>query len=145
MVTWTDITALVQLLEWRAARIVQELARNPDVVDASMNQRVSKAVTEAFVAAQVAEIVADLTLPSTEREVVTDVYKLVSSCLLSQRHLLKFVTVPSHHNRSISGRSVFPSTLQYLFRTWFRGPNAKSTTVDIGVMQEASTKCDRVE
>ena len=75
---WSDVAVLVQLLEWRAACVVQDLAQNPDAGDASVNQRVSKAVTEAFIATQVAEMIASLTLPSAEREIVTDVYKLVS-------------------------------------------------------------------
>ena len=75
---WSDVAVLVQLLEWRAACIVQELARNPDAGDASVNQRVSKAVTEAFIATQVAELIASLSLPSAEREIVADVYRLVS-------------------------------------------------------------------
>jgi acyl-CoA oxidase len=71
----------ILLLEWRAALIVEEHARTVDDSDASIYQRVAKAVTEAFIAAQIGEIIN--TLGSTgmkEREqiIVGKVYLLVS-------------------------------------------------------------------
>ncbi|TEB33934.1 acyl-CoA oxidase [Coprinellus micaceus] len=48
---------VVLLLEWRAALVVQELARNAKDLDASVFQRVSKAVAEAFVARQVGDMI----------------------------------------------------------------------------------------
>ncbi|EFI26847.1 acyl-CoA oxidase [Coprinopsis cinerea okayama7 len=54
---WLDPANPVLLLEWRAALVVQEMARNLKEPDASVNQRVSKAVTEAFVARQVGDMI----------------------------------------------------------------------------------------
>ena len=52
-------------------------------VDASINQRLAKAVTEAFVAAQVGEMIKNLTaLPSEDARAVGYLYRLVSCCLL---------------------------------------------------------------
>jgi len=47
-------------------------------VDANVNQRLARAVTEAFVAVQVGEMINNLTaLPSQEAKVVGRLYKLV--------------------------------------------------------------------
>ena len=59
-------------------------------IDASVNQRVSKAVTEAFVAVQVAEMIKELEdvgIKGNDADVVKKVYLLVS-------HLFCFV-IPS--------------------------------------------------
>jgi acyl-CoA oxidase len=51
-------------------------------VDASVNQRLAKAVTEAFVAAQVGEMISNLAnLPSEDAKVVGSLYRLVSCYL----------------------------------------------------------------
>jgi acyl-CoA oxidase len=76
--SWNNPTLLILLLEWRAARLVQELAQNQSETDPSINQRVSKAVTEAFVATQVGEMINKLSLLSEEKSVVSDLYILVS-------------------------------------------------------------------
>jgi acyl-CoA oxidase len=48
-------------------------------VDASVNQRLAKAVTEAFVAAQVGEMISNLAnLPSEDAKAVGSLYRLVS-------------------------------------------------------------------
>ncbi|KAG5219747.1 oxidase [Salix suchowensis] len=57
---WSVPETPILYLEWRAVKIVQELAHNANDTDASMNQRVSKAVTEAFIARQVGEMIKDL-------------------------------------------------------------------------------------
>lgn len=74
-------TTSILLLEWRAARIVEEHARTVDDSDASINQRVAKAVTEAFIAAQIGEIINTLGptgMKERERNIVGKVYLLVS-------------------------------------------------------------------
>ncbi|KAK7684475.1 hypothetical protein QCA50_012422 [Cerrena zonata] len=50
--SWTDPQVLVNLLERRAAKAVQHHVKHLDNPDAGANQRVSRAVGEAFVAAQ---------------------------------------------------------------------------------------------
>jgi len=76
--SWKDPAFAVLLLEWRAALIIQERARNQSSPDASSNQRVSKAVTEAYVATQVAQMIQNLELLDKEKRVVADLYHLVS-------------------------------------------------------------------
>jgi acyl-CoA oxidase len=108
-----DSSVLISLLEWRAAALVRDLASmsqkyssaadtgalvgvnvstlrngNVDVEDATVYQRVSRAVTEAFVAGQVGEILAELETRGVEDEkqklgsreivVMRKVYTLVS-------------------------------------------------------------------
>ncbi|KAF8147662.1 peroxisomal oxidase [Crassisporium funariophilum] len=74
---WRDPAASIHLLELRAALLVQEHAQNVDTPDASINQRVSKAVTEAFVAVQVGEMIKSLeSMQAKERAIVTRVYLL---------------------------------------------------------------------
>jgi len=74
--SWKDTAFAALMLEWRAALIVQELARNLSNPDASAKQRVSKAVTEAFVATQVTQMVRELELADKDRGVVVDLYRL---------------------------------------------------------------------
>lgn len=68
--SWRDPAFPIALLEWRAALLVNEHARSvanilrteQDLdagIDASANQRVSKAVTEAFMVRRVGEIMAE--------------------------------------------------------------------------------------
>ncbi|TFK36086.1 peroxisomal oxidase [Crucibulum laeve] len=76
---WKDPATAVLLLEWRAALIVHEYAKHVKDPDASVNQRVAKAVTEAFVGAQVAEIIKGLEnsgMGEKERKTVEKVYLL---------------------------------------------------------------------
>jgi len=82
---WKDPATSILLLELRAALILQELAQNASETDASANQRVSKAVTESFVAARVGEMIDGLlsTMPTKDRVSVTRVFLLVSSRILS--------------------------------------------------------------
>ncbi|KAF8056038.1 peroxisomal oxidase [Lyophyllum atratum] len=74
--SWQDPAFAISLLEWRAALLVQEHAQTFEIPDASVNQRVSKAVTEAFIAVQVGEIIANLVLSAPTREVVRSLYTL---------------------------------------------------------------------
>ncbi|KAG1733523.1 acyl-CoA dehydrogenase/oxidase C-terminal [Suillus lakei] len=77
--TWHDVHSVVLLLEWRAALMVKNFTQTQASgdVDASVNQRLAKAVTEAFVAAQVGEMINNLTiLPSEDAKVVGCLYRL---------------------------------------------------------------------
>ncbi|KAG1807865.1 peroxisomal oxidase [Suillus subaureus] len=77
--TWHDVQSVVLLLEWRAALMVKNFTQTPanGDVDASVNQRLAKAVTEAFIAAQVGEMINNLAnLPSEDAKAVGCLYKL---------------------------------------------------------------------
>ncbi|KAF9234866.1 acyl-CoA dehydrogenase/oxidase C-terminal [Melanogaster broomeanus] len=75
--TWQDPRAIIHLLEWRAALAVQNYAQTADDPDASINQRLAKAITEAFVATQVGEMIADLnSLPQSGARALRDLYHL---------------------------------------------------------------------
>jgi hypothetical protein len=79
---FADSNTSILLLELRAALIVQDHAKNLATgdVDASVNQRVSKAVTEAFVAVQVAGMIEgleDVGIKGNDASVVKKVYLLV--------------------------------------------------------------------
>ncbi|KAH0833857.1 acyl-CoA dehydrogenase/oxidase C-terminal [Lanmaoa asiatica] len=77
---WQDHAAIIHLLEWRAALAVQSAARNLDHPDAGINRRLSKAITEAFVATQVGDMVSDLnSLSQNEASALGDLYLLVRS------------------------------------------------------------------
>lgn len=71
------------LLEWRAAFLVHELAQTVDQPDANIAQRVSKAVTEAFVAARVGEMIHDFKseqgASQVDHDVVGKLFNLVST------------------------------------------------------------------
>ncbi|EMD34949.1 hypothetical protein CERSUDRAFT_116474 [Gelatoporia subvermispora B] len=71
--TWEDAQTSIRLLELRAALTVKSRAIHQDAPDASMDQRASKAVTEAFVAVQVGKIIQSLpkTFGPRETEVLT--------------------------------------------------------------------------
>lgn len=74
-----DPATAIYLLELRAALIVHEHAQNSADPDASANQRVSKAVAEAFIATEVRGMIDGLTaLQEKDRVVVTKVFLLVS-------------------------------------------------------------------
>lgn len=80
--SWKDPATSILLLEWRAAFLVRAHSQTADEPDASVNQRVSKAVTEAFVASQVDKTIASLSLPARSAQPVHALYLLVShSCL----------------------------------------------------------------
>jgi len=80
---WKDPAVAITLLEQRAAALIREHARHVSEPDPSVYQRISKAVTEAFVAAQVGLMMQGLDkLPLKDREVVKDVYLLVGCLVL---------------------------------------------------------------
>ena len=79
-----DPSMLVALLEWRAALVVRELANAGEVtgMDAA---RVARAVTDAFVAARVAEMAQEVENDGVRREdagVVRRLYVLVSCAVM---------------------------------------------------------------
>ncbi|KAJ6543324.1 peroxisomal oxidase [Mycena sp. CBHHK59/15] len=55
--SWEQPVTPILLLEWRAALLVHEIAQTIADPDATATQRVSRAVTEAFVAARVGEMI----------------------------------------------------------------------------------------
>ncbi|KAI0772371.1 peroxisomal oxidase [Trametes elegans] len=77
---WREPRTAVLLLERRAAALVRERAAHRDGPDASADQRVARAVTDAFVAVQVREIVEALagggTVGGREAEQLRKVYVL---------------------------------------------------------------------
>jgi len=86
--TWHDVSAVVLLLEWRAALMVKNFVQTQakGEADANINQRLAKAVTEAFVAVQVGEMINRTTLPSEDAKVVGRLYRLVSCYLRPPAH-----------------------------------------------------------
>jgi acyl-CoA oxidase len=79
---FADPNTSILLLELRAALIVQDHAKNLETgeIDASVNQRVSKAVTEAFIAVQVASMIKgleDVGINGNDADVVKKIYLLV--------------------------------------------------------------------
>ncbi|CAA7261995.1 unnamed protein product [Cyclocybe aegerita] len=74
---WRDPVTAILVLELRAALVVRELVQNAEARDASANQRVSKAVTEAFVATQAGDMIKNaLKLPGNDGKVVSKVFLL---------------------------------------------------------------------
>ncbi|KAL4243883.1 Acyl-coenzyme A oxidase [Abortiporus biennis] len=75
---WNDSKDVVRLLQTRAAKVVQQYARQSENLDASADQRVSRAVTDAFVAQQVQTFISALSgeLPGRESLVLTDLFRL---------------------------------------------------------------------
>ncbi|KAJ7153025.1 peroxisomal oxidase [Mycena crocata] len=76
--SWTQPTTAILLLEWRAALLVHEAAQTIGAPDATATQRVSRAVTEAFVGVRVGELIDALGtgLKPREAAVVRKVYIL---------------------------------------------------------------------
>ena len=90
--SWKQPATPILLLEWRAALLVHESAQTIGEPDASATQRVSRAVTEAFVAARVGEMIQGVgnTLKLREADVVKKVYLLVGTFIQSYN-----ITVPT--------------------------------------------------
>lgn len=77
-VAWSEPRTSILLLEWRAAVMVQARAQETDQLDASVDQRVSKAVTEAFVATQVQELLNNLPFKNDTGRIIKTLFLLVS-------------------------------------------------------------------
>lgn len=74
---WQNSNSIVHLLEWRAALVLSEVVRHVDDLDANANQRLSKAVTDAFVAVKIGEMITGLdVLPRREGDVIRALYHL---------------------------------------------------------------------
>lgn len=76
--SWQDPATSIILLEWRAALLVHEIAQTQAQPDATLNQRVSRAVAEAFVAVQVGDMIKNIPLAEKEADAVKALYHLVS-------------------------------------------------------------------
>jgi hypothetical protein len=80
---WQDPAVSVLLLEWRAALLVRELAQHVDDQDASAAQRTARAITDAFIAARVKEMITEIpeVLKGSEKSVkaLEKLYLLVRS------------------------------------------------------------------
>ncbi|KAF9074329.1 acyl-CoA oxidase [Rhodocollybia butyracea] len=78
--SWNDPETLIVLLEWRAALLVHEMAQTAQDPDSTIYQRVSKGVTEAFVARRVGDMISVLKASSELRRndinVVSQLYIL---------------------------------------------------------------------
>jgi acyl-CoA oxidase len=99
--SWSQSATAILLLEWRAALIVHESAQTLAQPDATATQRVSRAVTEAFVAVRVGELIDALgaALPPREASVVGKVYLLVSFFSFKKMsRAYDGMTVPPHHS-----------------------------------------------
>ncbi|KAI6017882.1 acyl-CoA dehydrogenase/oxidase C-terminal [Pisolithus marmoratus] len=74
---WQNSNAIIYLLEWRAALVLKEFVRTLDELDASANQRLSKAVTDAFIAVRIGEMITGLDmLPRQEGDIIRALYHL---------------------------------------------------------------------
>lgn len=88
--SWHDPHTAVYLLEQRALSAVRDYAKYEDEPDADAAQRVAKAVTEAFVAAQVEKFICDVPgqLPGQDAHVVADLLLLVRLFRFKKFHLV---------------------------------------------------------
>ncbi|KAI6138687.1 hypothetical protein EDD17DRAFT_1673759 [Pisolithus thermaeus] len=74
---WQNSDSIVHLLEWRAALVLNEFVQTLDNLDANANQRLSKAVTDAFVAVRIGEMITGLdVLPRRESNIIRALYHL---------------------------------------------------------------------
>lgn len=78
--TWSNWRTSVALLELRAAKMVEDrfMAEKSGNVDASFNQRISRAVTEAYVAAQIGEMIETLPFGGYSAVTMESLQRLVS-------------------------------------------------------------------
>ena len=78
---WGNPQTAIELLERRAACMVRERAKHASDPDASSDRRVARAVTDAFVAAQVGEIIRGLeqSVGGKEAAILRKLYTLVST------------------------------------------------------------------
>lgn len=122
---WHDHAAIIHLLEWRAALAVQTAARNLNHPDAGIHRRLSKAITEAFVAAQVGNMVSDLNqLSQKEASALGDLYLLVrfrtalvelATPLTAPPYTLCISVFTGHDGRGL-GRSLY---IRLVGASWF--------------------------
>ncbi|KAI0698287.1 peroxisomal oxidase [Cytidiella melzeri] len=103
---WYEPHVVVELLERRALCAVREYVRHSNDPDAGAAQRVAKAVTEAFVAAQVESLIQDVPSQLTGREEARVVVDLLVLFLLTTLEnalldLLSFDLLPPPGGREI--------------------------------------------
>lgn len=67
----------IRLLELRAALIVRNYAHESNILDTTVNQRIAGAVTEAFVARQVGNMIQDLSKLGSDGQTIKKLYLLV--------------------------------------------------------------------
>ncbi|KAH8114987.1 acyl-CoA dehydrogenase/oxidase C-terminal [Phellopilus nigrolimitatus] len=95
---WSDWRTPIHVLEWRAARAVKSraLAQAIGEVDASADQRVSRAVTEAYVAAQVGEMISTLPFTGSSASIVKSLLRLylLSTVETALTDILSFGLIP---------------------------------------------------
>lgn len=103
---WTSHHLLVQALEWRAARAVEAYAslNTKGEIDASADKRVCRAVTEAFVAGQVSEMIDVLPFGDPTKTIVSSLLRLVRLLFTNYQNL------PSHLARTL--RQYLPVTIE---------------------------------
>lgn len=79
--SWADPHTSVFVLQQRALCMVREYAKHESDPDASAPQRVSRAVTEAFISSQVESFIHELPkqLPGKDAHILKDLLTLVSS------------------------------------------------------------------
>ncbi|KAI6142956.1 acyl-CoA dehydrogenase/oxidase C-terminal [Pisolithus tinctorius] len=74
---WEDSDAIICLLEWRAALVLKGFVETMDELDANANQRLSKAVTDAFIAVQIGKMITGLDLlPRQEGDIIRALHHL---------------------------------------------------------------------
>ncbi|KLO15570.1 peroxisomal oxidase [Schizopora paradoxa] len=75
---WHDWKTLILVLEWRAALLVEARANSSSEIYS--DQRVSKAVSDAFVASQIGEMISNLSLQRSDQLIISNLLTLYLLC-----------------------------------------------------------------
>jgi acyl-CoA oxidase len=94
---WRDPHTAVHLLELRALCVIRDYANNEGEPDAHVAQRVAKAITEAFVAAQVEQFIRDIPADSLLSASGSEASAHVVADLLSLVSIFHFPRTSYHH------------------------------------------------
>lgn len=138
--SWRDASSVILLLEWRAALLVREYVQNAENPDANANQRTSKAVSEAFVATQVGEILKNIQqsgLEGKDTVALSNVYLLVRFFALNLHFALTTSLVPTDDSRSGSSG---PAVVWRLAISRGQGLDALIAIGYSGCMQRAASR-----
>lgn len=93
---WYDRKTLILVLEWRAALLVEARANSSSEIYS--DQRVSKAVSDAFVASQIGEMISNLSLQRSDQLIISNLLTLVRRRKHFHRgKLLYLLLVPYMH------------------------------------------------